>query len=196
MEGATHPFSMYTDHKNLEYLINAKCLIPRQARWALFFKHLSFSITYRPGHKNIRSDALSRLHALAESPPTPETILPQKIFACPIQLSNTLEISSANAPSVTPPGCPPDCLYIPTSQCTTIIQSVHSSYGIDHQGASVTLSLLRNRFLWLRNVLSPGTHATYQQASSNHCPFHIDPGHTWECILSEIYHRLLVRLAY
>lgn len=32
LEGATYPFSVLTDHKNLEYLRSAKCLNPRQAR--------------------------------------------------------------------------------------------------------------------------------------------------------------------
>ncbi|KAK3548309.1 hypothetical protein QTP70_009578 [Hemibagrus guttatus] len=34
LEGAKHPFTVLTDHKNLEYLRAAKRLNPRQARWA------------------------------------------------------------------------------------------------------------------------------------------------------------------
>ena len=37
LEGATHQFQVLTDHKNLQYLKEAKRLNPRQARWALFF---------------------------------------------------------------------------------------------------------------------------------------------------------------
>lgn len=37
LEGANFPFTVLTDHKNLEYLRSAKCLNPRQARWSLFF---------------------------------------------------------------------------------------------------------------------------------------------------------------
>ena len=37
LEGAQHPFVVWTDHKNLEYIQRAKRLNPRQARWALFF---------------------------------------------------------------------------------------------------------------------------------------------------------------
>lgn len=36
LEGAAHPFVVYTDHKNLEYLLTAKRLNPSQARWVLF----------------------------------------------------------------------------------------------------------------------------------------------------------------
>ncbi len=62
LEGAQHPFTVLTDHKNLQYLKEAKRLNPRHARWALFFTHFNFSISYRPGPKNTKADALSRLH--------------------------------------------------------------------------------------------------------------------------------------
>ncbi|KAL0155106.1 hypothetical protein M9458_049369, partial [Cirrhinus mrigala] len=59
LEGAVHPFTIITDHKNLQYLRDAKRLNPRQARWALFFTRFRFTITYRPGSKNIPADALT-----------------------------------------------------------------------------------------------------------------------------------------
>ena len=37
LEGAEHPFIVWTDHKNLEYIKKAKRLNSRQARWPLFF---------------------------------------------------------------------------------------------------------------------------------------------------------------
>ncbi|KAL0180404.1 hypothetical protein M9458_025846 [Cirrhinus mrigala] len=45
LEGANHPFQVITDHKNLQYLRDAKRLCPRKARWALFFTRFNFSIT-------------------------------------------------------------------------------------------------------------------------------------------------------
>ncbi|KAL0187602.1 hypothetical protein M9458_014701, partial [Cirrhinus mrigala] len=60
LEGAKLPFVVLTDHRNLEYLKSAKRLNPRQARWALFFTRFDFKVTYRPGSKNIKADALSR----------------------------------------------------------------------------------------------------------------------------------------
>ncbi len=60
LEGTTHPFIILTDHKNLEYLRSAKRLNPRQARWTLFFTRFHFTVTYRPGTKNTKADALSR----------------------------------------------------------------------------------------------------------------------------------------
>ncbi|XP_067233064.1 uncharacterized protein [Chanodichthys erythropterus] len=80
LEGAAHPFQVLTDHKNLEYLKAAKRLNPRQARWAMFFSRFNFSISYRPGSKNTKADALSRLYAPEEKPEKPDTILPESIF--------------------------------------------------------------------------------------------------------------------
>ncbi|KAK3574255.1 hypothetical protein QTP86_004408 [Hemibagrus guttatus] len=60
LEGARHPFQVLTDHRNLEYLHGAKRLNPRQARWALFFTRFQFTVSYRPGSKNGKVDALSR----------------------------------------------------------------------------------------------------------------------------------------
>ncbi|KAI2646641.1 Transposon Tf2-9 polyprotein [Labeo rohita] len=48
LEGATHPFTIITEHKNLQYLREAKRLNPRQARWALFLTRFNFKITYPP----------------------------------------------------------------------------------------------------------------------------------------------------
>ncbi len=61
LEGEGVPFIVWTDHKNLEYIRSAKRLNSRQARWALFFGRFDFSISYRPGSKNIKPDALSRV---------------------------------------------------------------------------------------------------------------------------------------
>lgn len=44
LEGTEQPFLVWTDHKNLEYFRSAKRLIPRQARWALFFARFNFSL--------------------------------------------------------------------------------------------------------------------------------------------------------
>ncbi len=61
LEGSGVPFIVWTDHRNLEYIQSAKRLNSRQARWALFFGRFDFSISYRPGSKNIKPDALSRI---------------------------------------------------------------------------------------------------------------------------------------
>lgn len=76
LEGAELPFMVWTDHKNLEYIRTAKRLNPRQARWALFFNRFSFTISYQPGSRNVKSDALSHQFAPETMSDTPTKILP------------------------------------------------------------------------------------------------------------------------
>ncbi len=112
LEGAQEPFEVLTDHKNLEYLREAKRLNPRQARWALFFTRFHFSISYRLGSRNLKVDALSCLHAPEEDNQEPEPVLPEDMFLCPIQWAP----ESILTPSVStsePPGCPPGLQYVP-----------------------------------------------------------------------------------
>ena len=58
LEGAEHPFIVWTDHHNLANIQSAKRLNSRQARWALFFGRFNFSLTYHPGSQNVKPDAL------------------------------------------------------------------------------------------------------------------------------------------
>ena len=76
LEGAKLPFIVWTDHKNLEYIRKANRLNSRQARWALFFNRFSFSLSYRPGSRNVKPDVLSRLFDPDPEAKEPETILP------------------------------------------------------------------------------------------------------------------------
>ncbi|KAK3506479.1 hypothetical protein QTP70_001562 [Hemibagrus guttatus] len=137
-----------TDHKNLEYLRDAKRLNPRQARWALFFTRFNFTISYRPGSKNVKADALSRIHSPEESTDDPEPIIPEQLFVSPITWSEeTLPESSAS--TNTPPGCPQGLQYIPWTCRIPLIHSSHTSLGTGHPGVNETLSLLKQHFWWL-----------------------------------------------
>ncbi len=84
LEGATHPFQVITDHKNLEYIKSAKRLNPCQAPWALFFTRFQFTVTYRPGSKNSKADALSRRYDPPTKNLTPEPILPPTVVIAPV----------------------------------------------------------------------------------------------------------------
>lgn len=59
LEGNIQPFVVWIDLKNVAYLQTAKHLNAQQARWTLFFTCLHFSITYRPGSRNVKPDMLS-----------------------------------------------------------------------------------------------------------------------------------------
>ncbi len=149
LEGAQHPFSMITDHKNLEYLRSANRLNPRQACWVLFFTRFQFTITYRPGDKNVKADSLSRIHT-PEEPPTPEPILPPAVIVSPIQWALEEQIRVATLSEPAPPGGPKGNTYVPTTLRSTLLGSLHASPGSGHPGSQRTLSLLQARYWWPR----------------------------------------------
>lgn len=113
-----------------------------------FFTRFQFSITYSPGTKNIKADALSHLHGPEETPENPEPILPSSLFVSPIQWSLDEELTATNASKPTQPGCPPDHTYIPHTQRLPLIRSAYSSLGTGHPRTNQTLLLLRDRFWW------------------------------------------------
>ncbi|KAK3520772.1 hypothetical protein QTP70_032340 [Hemibagrus guttatus] len=98
LEGAKHPFTVLTEHKNLEYLWAAKSLDPRQARRALFCTRFHFTISYGPGSKNVKADTMSCIHSLEPTNEDPEPILPEKLFASPISWSEKT-LPEPNAPA-------------------------------------------------------------------------------------------------
>jgi hypothetical protein len=54
------PFTILTDHKNLEYFSQPRPISERQARWAETLSLFNFELKYRPGSQASRPDALSR----------------------------------------------------------------------------------------------------------------------------------------
>jgi hypothetical protein len=60
LEKATHPISVISDHKNLEYFMTTKQLNRRQVRWVEYLSCFNFIITYRPGKQEGKPDALTR----------------------------------------------------------------------------------------------------------------------------------------
>ena len=84
LEGAKHPFLIWTDHRNLEYILAAWRLNPRQARWAMFFTCVVFTLSYRPGSQNTKADTLSRMYDTEERPMDPTPILPASCLVAPV----------------------------------------------------------------------------------------------------------------
>ncbi|KAK3516125.1 hypothetical protein QTP70_005370 [Hemibagrus guttatus] len=148
LEGANHPFEVIMDHKNLQYLREAKCLNPRQARWALFFTRFNFCVNYRPGNKNTKVDAFSRIYSPDPMPEEPEPILSPDLFVCPITWSLDDDISAATKEEPAPPGGPDGKAYMPTSLRLSLLDSVHASPGSGQPGRQRTRSLLKERYSW------------------------------------------------
>ncbi|XP_051716342.1 uncharacterized protein sh2d1ab isoform X1 [Ctenopharyngodon idella] len=148
LEGALHPFEVITDHRNLEYLREARRLNHRQARWALFFTRFNFTVTYHPGSKNGKADAFSRLSQPDPENMDPETILPPAMIISPIQWTINQQISEANSTESAPPGGPEELLYVPPANRQPLMDLAHSSPGSGHPGSSRTLSLLQQQYWW------------------------------------------------
>lgn len=85
LEGAKHPFVIWTGHENLTYIQGVKRLNPRQARWALFFNRFDFVLSHRPSSKNIKPDALSRQFESQEKEDRSEPIIPRSRVLAGIQ---------------------------------------------------------------------------------------------------------------
>ncbi|KAG1928442.1 retrotransposable element [Pimephales promelas] len=150
LEGSGVPFIVWTDHKNLEYIRTAKRLNSRQARWALFFGRFDFTLSYRPGSKNIKPDALSRIFDFSDRPSTPECILPETIFVSTLTWEIEAKVKRALEGVTPPPGCPPNRLFVPEGLRSDVIQWGHSSNVACHPGVTRTGFSVKQRFWWPR----------------------------------------------
>ncbi|KAL0156943.1 hypothetical protein M9458_048189, partial [Cirrhinus mrigala] len=148
LEGAKHPFTVLTDHKNLEYLRSAKMLNHRQARWALFFTRFDFLVTYRPGSQNTKADALSRIHEPGQPAMSSEPILPTSIIVTPVAWDVMTEITEAQVLDPPPANCPADRTYVPPNLRQRVLSEVHSVPSSGHPGIEATHHLLSNKFWW------------------------------------------------
>ena len=148
LEGAEHPFIVWTDHRNLAYIQTAKRLNSRQARWALFLGRFNFTLTYRPGSRNVKPDALSRQFTVEELHAEPETIVPQSCIIAALTWEVEATVRQAQITQPDPGTGPPNCLFVPDSVRSQVLQWAHSSRLTCHPGIHRTISFLKRRFWW------------------------------------------------
>ena len=148
LEGAEHPFIVWTDHKNLEYIRKAKRLNSRQARWGLFFNRFDFSLSYRPGSRNVKPDALSRLYDPEPVAKEPEPILPLTCVVGAVTWQIENEVKQANGEAPPPCGCPENRLFVPVDLRPQVIHWAHTSLLSCHPGVRRTMFAISRRFWW------------------------------------------------
>ncbi|KAM9816580.1 uncharacterized protein ACBT44_010838 [Syngnathus typhle] len=142
LEGATTPFIVWTDHHNLEYLRSAKRLNARQARWALFVDRFEFSLSYRPGSRNAKVDALSRsFPGGKEGRGPPPTILPSSVRVAALSWEIERQVEAASRDQPGPSNCPEGRLFVPESLRSSVLQWAHDSRLACHPGAARTSAL-------------------------------------------------------
>ncbi|KAF8752038.1 hypothetical protein RHS01_07732 [Rhizoctonia solani] len=81
LEATDKPVQVFTDHRNLEYWMQARTFNRRHARWRVFLSDFNFEIHYRPGKQSGKPDALSRRSDYVDLPTEPEIMLPAEVFA-------------------------------------------------------------------------------------------------------------------
>lgn len=126
LEGAEHPFLVWTDHKNLEYIRTAKRLNARQARWALFFNRVNFTLSYQPGSKNMKPDALSCLFDPDTALRSPTSILPSSCVVGAVTWGIKERVRKANVKTRAPANCPPNRLFVPVPLHSQVIHWAHT----------------------------------------------------------------------
>uniref|UniRef100_A0A3P9MH64 Gypsy retrotransposon integrase-like protein 1 n=2 Tax=Oryzias latipes TaxID=8090 RepID=A0A3P9MH64_ORYLA len=147
LEGAEQQFIIWTDHKNLAYLRGARRLNSRQARWCLFFDRFNFVISYRPGSRNVKPDALSRIHSITEDR-TESTILPSSCFVGNITWEIETKVQQAQNEIPAGAAAPSGTLYVPDSLRSEVLAWGHTSRIACHGGVYRTIRLIKRRFFW------------------------------------------------
>lgn len=149
LEGSTVPFLVWTDHKNLEYIRSAKRLNSRQARWALFFTRFNFTLSYRPGSRNTKPDALSRQFQKDDMPAKePVSILPGPCVVGALTWDVEQQVLEALRNQPGPSACPADRLFVPEDLRSQVLQWGHNSRLACHPGSTRTCNQLLQRFWW------------------------------------------------
>ncbi len=114
----------------------------------MFFGRFRFTISYRPGSKNGKPDALSRIFEAEASPTLPVPILPHERVVAAVTWGVESKVRTALRGTTIPAGCPEGLLFVPESVRTSILQWGHSSGLACHQGATRTCMLIKQRFWW------------------------------------------------
>ncbi|MCJ8732691.1 hypothetical protein PDJAM_G00214120 [Pangasius djambal] len=132
LEGAKHQSLIWTDHKNLAYVQEAKHLNPRQSKWSLFFTRFNFVLSYRPRSKNLKPDALSRQWDIPSQEPSHEPIISPPRIEAPLRWGLEEAIHTAFCQEPDLGGGPPGKLYVPLTIWPQALSWGHTSPFAGH----------------------------------------------------------------
>uniref|UniRef100_A0A674ED49 Gypsy retrotransposon integrase-like protein 1 n=1 Tax=Salmo trutta TaxID=8032 RepID=A0A674ED49_SALTR len=148
LEKAKHPFLIWTDHRNLEYIRAARRLNPHQARWAMFFTHFVFTLSYRPGSQNTKADALSQLYDTEQWPMDQTPRLLASCLVAPVMWDLDADIEQASHTEPAPLQCPVGRLYVPSAVRDQLIYWAHTSPSSGHLGIGRMMHCLTGKYWW------------------------------------------------
>ncbi|KAI2660885.1 Transposon Tf2-9 polyprotein [Labeo rohita] len=148
LQGGGDPFTVWNDHQNLTVIRQTKQLNPRQARWALFFEHFNFQLSYRPGSKNTKADAISRQHQRDVTTSEAAPVLPSHIILAPLRWGLEERVRQSHSQDPPPPETPTGCLFVPNTLRQEVLQWGHDSTLAGHPGVQRTISFITRAFWW------------------------------------------------
>ena len=93
-----------------------------------------FSLSYRPGSRNIKPDALSRLHSVDEGCSELDSILPPTCVVATLVWRIESLVTQAQAHQPDPGTGPPGRLFVPDAVRSDVLQWGHSSRLACHPG--------------------------------------------------------------
>uniref|UniRef100_A0A8K9XLT0 Gypsy retrotransposon integrase-like protein 1 n=2 Tax=Oncorhynchus mykiss TaxID=8022 RepID=A0A8K9XLT0_ONCMY len=115
---------------------------------ARFFARFEFVISYRPGSKNTKPDALSRLFSSSVASTDPEGILPEGRVVGLTVWGIERQVKQALSQTPSPRACPRNLLFVPVPTRLAVLQWAHSAKLAGHPGVRGTLASIRQRFWW------------------------------------------------
>ncbi|KAK3549129.1 hypothetical protein QTP70_033334, partial [Hemibagrus guttatus] len=125
-----------------------QALEPAAGQWALFFTRFQFIVTYRPGSKNGKADALSRGFETASEPTLVEPNLPATAILTPVRWNLVEEVQRSHADDPPPAGCLPNRIFVPSQFRLQVMQWIHEAPSSGHPGIQRSTQLVHRRFWW------------------------------------------------
>ncbi|KAK3539465.1 hypothetical protein QTP70_008497 [Hemibagrus guttatus] len=109
---------------------------------------VEFTVSYRPGSKNGKVDALSRQSEGAGDLRQPEHILPATALLAPVWWDLLGEIRRAHSKEPPPADCPPRQLFVPSQFRPQVMRWVHEAPSSGHPGTRRSAQLVSRCFWW------------------------------------------------
>ncbi|KAL0154770.1 hypothetical protein M9458_049033, partial [Cirrhinus mrigala] len=148
LQGGGDPFTVWTDHQNLTVIRQTKQLNPRQAQWALFFEHFNFQLSYRPGSKNSKADAISRQHQRDSTTSEAAPVLPSNVILAPLRWGLEERVRQSHSQNPPPSDTPTGRLFVPDTLRQEVLQWGHDSTLAGHPEVQRTITLIARAFWW------------------------------------------------